>query len=86
MLAALLADTGGAPETVAAAVNRKSASEILDFAGPLGPNLAELVARRAREVALATLSGGVMVEIAVVDRSGAFLAHVGAPGPGEIAP
>ena len=85
MLAALLADAGGAPETVAAAVNRESAAEILDLAGPLGPTLAELVARRAREVALATLSGGVMVEIAVVDRSGALLAHVGAPGPGEIA-
>ena len=43
------------------------------------------VARRAREVALATLSGGIAVEVAIVDRAGAFLAHVGAPGPGEIA-
>ncbi len=85
MLAALLADAGGAPETVAAAAQRDSAAEILHLAGPLGPALAEIVARRAREVALATLSGDVMVEVAVIDRSGAFLAHVGVPGPGEIA-
>src|SRR3954452_19087815 len=85
MLAALLADSGGVPEIVAAAAHRDSAAEILALAGPLGPTLAESVARRAREVALATLSGGIAVEVAVVDRTGAFLAHVGAPGPGEIA-
>jgi cobalt-precorrin-5B (C1)-methyltransferase len=85
MLAALLADAGGAPETVAAAMHRDSAAEILALAGPLGPALAEFVARRAREVALATLSGGVAVEVAMVDRAGAFLAHVGAPDSREIA-
>jgi cobalt-precorrin-5B (C1)-methyltransferase len=85
LLAALLADAGAAPETVAAAAERDSAAEILALAGPLGPVLAESVARRAREVALATLSGGVAVEVAVVDRAGGFLAHVGAPRPGEIA-
>lgn len=85
MLAALLADAGGAPETVAAAAQRDSAAEILDLAGPLGPALAERAARRAREVALATLSGDVAVEVAIVDRAGAFLAHVGAPGRGGIA-
>jgi hypothetical protein len=62
-----------------------SAAEILALAGPLGPAVAESVARRAREVALATLSGGVAVEVAIVDRGGVFLAHVGAPDPGEIA-
>ena len=50
MLAALLADAGGAPETVAAAMHCDSAAEILALAGPLGPALAEFVARRAREV------------------------------------
>jgi cobalt-precorrin-5B (C1)-methyltransferase len=85
MLAALLANIGAAPETVAAAAQRDSAAEILALAGPLGPSLAEAVARRAREVALATLSGGIAVEVAIVDRGGALLAHVGAPGPGEIA-
>ena len=83
MLAALLEEAGGAPEAAAAARSRDSAAEILALAGPLGPVLAESVARRAREVALATLSGGVRVEVAIVDRAGAFLAHVGAPGPGD---
>jgi cobalt-precorrin-5B (C1)-methyltransferase len=85
MLAALLVDAGAAPETVADAAQRDSAAEILRLAGPLGPALAEFVARRAREVALATLSGDVTVDVAIVDRAGALLAHVGAPDPGEIA-
>ena len=66
-------------------MHRDSAAEILALAGPLGPALAEFVARRAREVALATLSGGVAVEVAIVDRAGVFLAHVGAPYFREIA-
>ena len=37
----------------------------------IAPALAEVVARRAREVALATLSGDTAVEVAVVDRDGA---------------
>jgi hypothetical protein len=36
-----------------------------------------LVAVRAREVALATLSGRTAVEVAIVDREGEFLARVG---------
>ena len=39
--------------------------------------LADGVARRAREVALATLSGATAVEIAIVDRTGEFLARAG---------
>jgi cobalt-precorrin-5B (C1)-methyltransferase len=85
MLAALLADAGGAADAVAAARHCGSAAEILALAGAHGPTLAEGVARRAREVALATLSGGVTVEVAVVDRDGAFLALAGARPPAEIA-
>jgi cobalt-precorrin-5B (C1)-methyltransferase len=90
LLAALLADAGGTRAAVAAAAVCGSAGEILARAGPLAPALADRVARRAREVALATLSGGVAVEVAVVDRAGAFLARVGAAGPaapgsGEVA-
>src|SRR5581483_6496449 len=85
MLAALLADAGGASEAVAAAARRDSAGEILHLAGPVGPALADLVARRAREVALATLSGDLLVEVAVVDRAGALLAHVGVSEAGEAA-
>ncbi|MGE3781744.1 MAG: cobalt-precorrin-5B (C(1))-methyltransferase, partial [Alphaproteobacteria bacterium] len=82
MLAGLLADAGGAAEAVEAAAQCDSANQILDLAGALGPALADCIARRAREVALATLSGDVAVDVAVVDRSGALLAHVGVPGAG----
>jgi hypothetical protein len=40
--------------------------------------LAEAVARQAREVALATLSGDTAVEVAIVDRDDQFLARIGA--------
>jgi hypothetical protein len=53
----------------------------LDVAGPWGPALADGVARRAREVALATLSGAIAVEVAIVGRRGEFLARAGAEAP-----
>ena len=40
--------------------------------------MAAAIARQAREVALATLSGKTAVEVAIVDRAGDFLARVGA--------
>src|SRR5205807_4620590 len=64
-LAGLLATLGAAPAAVAAAATSDSASEILTIAGEHGPALATAVARRAREVALATLSGDIAVEVAI---------------------
>jgi cobalt-precorrin-5B (C1)-methyltransferase len=84
-LARLLAEAGAPPEAVAAAAASDSAAQILALAGPRQAALAESVARRAREVALATLSGGVAVEVAIVDRTGAFLARVGGPAREGIA-
>ena len=49
------------------------------IAGEYRPALAEAVARQAREVALATLSGETAVEVAIVDRDGGFLARAGGP-------
>ncbi len=73
-LASLLAAEGvGGPELEAAA----SAGEILALAGEKRARLAARVASRAREVALATLAGQSAVEVAIVDRDGAFLARVG---------
>jgi cobalt-precorrin-5B (C1)-methyltransferase len=54
-----------------------SAGALLESAGPRAPALAGNVARRAHEVALATLSGATAVDVAIVDRSGEFLARVG---------
>jgi cobalt-precorrin-5B (C1)-methyltransferase len=76
-LARLLAELGADPASVTAASASDSASEILEIAGDRRRALAEAVARRAREVALATLSGDTAVEVAIVDRAGDFLARVG---------
>jgi cobalt-precorrin-5B (C1)-methyltransferase len=72
-LARILADLGGD----AAAGDAAGAAEILARAGNRRQALAAAVAARAREVALATLSGRTAVEVAVVDRDGEFLARVG---------
>ena len=74
-LAGLLADLGATPETVAAARAANTAAQVLDLAG--GLPLAEAVARQAREVALATLAGGVRLDVVVFDRKGALLGHAG---------
>jgi cobalt-precorrin-5B (C1)-methyltransferase len=77
-LAGMLAGFGAAPATVAAAAEADSAGAVLDIAGDRRAALAAAVARQAREVALATLSGKTAVEVAIVDRAGDFLARVGA--------
>jgi cobalt-precorrin-5B (C1)-methyltransferase len=77
-LAKVLAGLGANAATVAAAAEAESAGAILDLAGSRRAALAKAVARQAREVALATLSGATAVEVAIVDRQGDFLARVGA--------
>jgi cobalt-precorrin-5B (C1)-methyltransferase len=78
-LARLLGEIGGDPAGAVAAASKDSAAEILEIAGDRRRALAEAVARQAREVALATLSGDTAVEVGIVDRAGGFLALVGAP-------
>ena len=73
MLAALGADTA----VVDAARSSAGAGEILTRAGGRREALARVVAAQAREVALATLSCDIAVEVAIVDRQGDFLARVG---------
>jgi cobalt-precorrin-5B (C1)-methyltransferase len=68
-LARRLAVLGGAVQTGAAAGQAKGASEILALAGARREALAQDVARRAREVALAMLAGDTAVEVAIVDRA-----------------
>ena len=76
-LADVLGRLGADPAAVAAATKADSAGAILELAGSRRAPLAEAVARQAREVALATLSGATAVEVAIVDRNGEFLARVG---------
>ena len=73
-LAGLVAAAGGTGRQVAAARKANTAAEVLALAADLP--LADLVARRARSVALATLGGG-EVDILVVDRDGDELAYTG---------
>ena len=77
-LAGVLAGLGADRATVAAAAEADSAGAILDLAGERRAALAATVARQAREVALATLSGKTAVEVAIVDRAGDFVARIGA--------
>ena len=73
-LADLVAAAGGDADLVTRARGANTAAEVLALAA--GLPLADLVARRARSVALATLGGG-EVDILVVDRDGTELAYTG---------
>ena len=55
-----------------------SAAELLQASGDVAPALAARIAAQARAVVLATLSGGIAVDVAVFDRGGALLGHADA--------
>ena len=80
MLTDMLAEAGADNVTLAVARGSDSAGALLAAAGEWRGALADSVARRGREVVLATLSGVTAVEVAIVDRGGEFLARVGAEG------
>jgi cobalt-precorrin-5B (C1)-methyltransferase len=78
-LARLLADLGAAPALVTEAADAGGAGEVLAAATPQwAPALAQRVAQRAREVALATLAGGIEVDVMVFDRQGKLEGQAGA--------
>jgi cobalt-precorrin-5B (C1)-methyltransferase len=76
-LAGLCATLGVEGPAIEAARAAGGAAEILAVAGDHREALARAVAAGAREVALATLCGKTAIEVAIVDRQGAFLARVG---------
>src|SRR5215469_14086610 len=76
-LAQMLAALGADAAVIDAARSAAGAGEILTRAGGWREALARVVAARAREVALATLSGETAVEVAIVDRQGEIMARVG---------
>lgn len=78
LLCEILASAGADDGTLAVARGAETAGAALIAAGKWRGALADGVARRARAVALATLSGATAVEVAIVDRGGDFLARVGA--------
>ena len=77
LLSEIVASAGADGDTLAAARGAETAGALLEAAGEWREALADGVARRARAVALATLSGATAVEVAIVDRGGDFLARAG---------
>lgn len=69
-LADLLARLGGDRETVNQVRTANTAQHVLELAADSAPELAHLIARQAREVAMATLAGGTQVTVWVYDRQG----------------
>ena len=76
-LAEALSELGADPGFVAQARSANTAVQVLSLAREAGVPLADWVARRAREVVLATLSGGTAVDVAIFDRDGELLGHAG---------
>jgi len=72
-LALLLESLGATPERIAQAEAATSAAQVLTLADDAGCPLADLVARRAREVAMATLAGGTAVEVLIFNRQGTLI-------------
>ncbi len=77
-LAHALADLGAPSAIVSAAAKAASGGEALEAATPeFAAALVARVAREARAVALATLAGGIEVDVAIFDRQGKLQAHEG---------
>ncbi len=77
MLAAILADLGADAGAVTKAEAANTAGEVLDMARAQNLPLGDAIARRARETALATLSGGTEIEVMIFDRQGKQAGHSG---------
>jgi len=78
LLSEILAGAGADDHILEAASGSETAAAVLDAAAGFRAALADGIARRARAVAMATLSGAIAVEVAIVDRGGAFIARAGA--------
>jgi cobalt-precorrin-5B (C1)-methyltransferase len=74
-LAAWLTELGAGDDMATAAREANTAAQVLELAGDLP--LGDLVARRAREVALAMLAGGVDLDVLVIDRAGRVTGKAG---------
>ena len=76
-LAGMIGDLGAAPTLVSQTRAANTAYQALTLAEQAGLPLADLVARRARETALATLAGETRCDVLVVARDGAVIGHAG---------
>ena len=76
-LANLMADLGAPEDIVKTTKSANTAMQVLDLARDGGLPLADCIAARARETAMATLSGGAMVEVIIFDRQGNLVGRAG---------
>lgn len=76
-LAALAAELGADAATLTQIRGAASAGEALTIAAACGLALPDVVAARARGVAMAALAGAVDVDVVVFDRAGALIGHAG---------
>ncbi|MFQ5984025.1 MAG: cobalt-precorrin-5B (C(1))-methyltransferase [Alphaproteobacteria bacterium] len=74
-LAGMLEELGAGPGLVKRARAAHGAGEVLVLAKDADLALGDVVAGRARDVALATLAGGIDVDVAVFDRAGKLVGH-----------
>jgi cobalt-precorrin-5B (C1)-methyltransferase len=77
VLADMLASLGADTSTVIKAQAANTAGEVLEMAEKQGLALGDLIARQAREAAMATLSGDTDVDVMVFDRKGKQVGHAG---------
>ena len=76
-LAGMIDGLGANPDLVSRLRGANTAYQALTLAEQAGLRLADLVARRARETALATLAGETRCDVLVVARDGAVIGHAG---------
>ena len=76
-LATGLEQLGASAQTVERAERAHMAGEVLEIAREANLPLADLIARRARQAALATLAGGIDLDVMVVDRQGLIIGQAG---------
>ncbi|MEE2699295.1 MAG: cobalt-precorrin-5B (C(1))-methyltransferase [Pseudomonadota bacterium] len=69
-LAEMLSNLGADKDTINQVENANTASQVLELAQKKDLDLGQLIARQARESAMATLSGGTEVHVMVFDRNG----------------
>lgn len=76
VLAEWVSELGAGSEIATEAAQANTAAQVLTLAQELG--IADLVARRARAVALATLSGQTAIDVVIVDRTGGVVGRADA--------
>jgi len=74
-LAAVVDRCGGSPLQIEETISANTAKQVLDSCKNLP--LSDVIAKQARETALATLSGDTQIDVMIIDRDGKVISHAG---------